>query len=174
MKTLRRLGVALFLVATASVVSGADEPFVSIFAGYADNDEATGADSSVLFGVRSGIENPTAGGQLALTINRDGDVKMDTLMGELLFQFGSTDVRTRRNRIIYNRFSGFAILGIGAMFYDSGPMDSTSTIFAWDFGLGMQVKFTRKIGLRVQLQSLYTGPNDFHSYTGDVALAVYF
>jgi hypothetical protein len=174
MRTLHKTSIVLLLLAMASVALGADEPYVSIFAGYAANDDSTGADRSVPFGVRFGVETPTAGGQFSLAFNRDGDVKMDTLMAELLFHFGATDVRTRRNRIIYNRVSGFATIGLGAMFYDAGRMDSTKTIFATNFGLGMQAKFTRKVGLRVQLQSLYTAPNNFRNYTGDVGLAFYF
>jgi len=162
------------LLGTASAALAADDPFFSIFAGYSDNDIDTGADSTTPFGFRVGSETPVAGGQLSVTFNRDGDVRMDTVMADLLLHFGSSDARTRRNRILYNRISGFGIIGLGAMRYDAGPGVSKATIFSWELGLGMQVKFTQRVGLRVQVQSLWTGPNDFQNYSADVGVGIYF
>ena len=113
--SLRGLCIAVLLLTTATAALAADEPFLVVFGGFADNDSDTGADSTNPYGIRFGSETPVAGGQIALTLNRDGEVKMDTLMVELLFHFGSTDSRTRRNRILYNRISGFGIVGLGGM-----------------------------------------------------------
>jgi opacity protein-like surface antigen len=173
-KSLRGSCLILVLLGTASAALAADEPFVSIFAGYSDNDPNTGAGNTTPFGFRIGTETPVAGGQFAVTWNRDGDVEMNTIMFDLLFHFGSSDARTRRNRILYNRVSGFGIVGLGAMRYDAGPGTSQATIFSWELGLGMQVKFTQRVGLRVQVQSLRTGPNNFKSYSGDLGVAIYF
>ena len=168
------LCVALMLLGTGSAALAADEPFVSIFGGYANNDDDTGADNTVPFGVRFGTETPVAGGQLSLTLNRDGDVKMDTLLAEFLLHFCSSDARTRRNRILYNRVSGFGIIGLGTMRYQADSDTGAAWIFTWDLGVGMQVKFTQKIGLRVQLLSMWTGPNKFQNFSGDVGVAFYF
>ena len=173
-KCVRGLCMVLLLLGTASAALPADEPFVSIFGGFSDNDADTGAGNTIPFGVRLGSETPVAGAQLSLTFDRDGDVKMDTLMADLLLAFGSFDARTRRNRILYNRVSGFGIIGLGAMRYDGGPGISTATIFSWELGVGMQVKFTQRVGLRVQVQSLWTGPNNFRNLSADLGVAVYF
>ena len=126
------------------------------------------------FGVRLGAETPTAGGQISLTVSRDGDVRMDTAMTEMLLHFGSSDARTRRNRILYNRISGYGIIGIGFMRYDAGAGRDAAWIFAYDLGIGMQVKLTRRVGVRVQVQSLSTGPNNFRNVSGDFGVAFYF
>jgi hypothetical protein len=175
MKLARCLWLTALLLGTASATLAADDPFISIFAGYSDNDVDTGADSTAPFGFRIGSETPVAGGQLAVTFNRDGDVKMDTIMADLLLHFGASDARTRRNRILYNRVSGFGIIGLGAMRYDAGvPGVSKATILSWELGLGMQVKFTQRVGMRIQVQSLWTGPNSFNNYSADLGVAIYF
>lgn len=174
MRRVLAVGFALALLATGSVTLAADEPFVSIFGGYAGNDDSTGAEDTVPFGVRLGTETPVAGAQLSLTVNRDGDIKMDTAMVEMLVHFGSSDARTRRNRILYNRVSGFGIVGLGAMRYDAGAGRDAAWIFAYDLGIGMQVKLTRKVGIRIQLQSVRTGPDNIRNNLADAGVAIYF
>ena len=170
----RQLVVAVLLIALCSPAFAADEPFVSIFGGYADNDPNTGAGDTGIFGIRGGTETPVAGGQLALTFNRDGDVKMDTLMFDVLFHFKSADALTRKNRILYNRVSGFAFVGLGGMRYDDGIRSKASTIFSWEVGVGMQCKFNQTLGMRVQIQTLRTGANNFKNYSADLGLGIYF
>ena len=162
--------ISLLAIGTAAAANG--EQFISIYGGYSKNDEKTGAEDSIPYGIRWGAETPVAGGQISVELNRDGGIKMDTMLFSIIFNFASKDSRTSNGRIIFNRASGFVTGGVGGMRYESdGDPD---LILAWEAGIGTQVKFSRVVGLRIQVNAIATGAHSFLNYEATMGLGFYF
>ena len=168
----RILGIAVAgLLSVGTAVAANGQEYIAIYGGYGDNDSDSGADASIPYGISWGGETPVAGGQVSLQINRDGSIKMDTLLFSVLLNFASRDSRTKQGRIIFNRSSAFVSAGTGVMRFDDGL--DTDLVLALEVGVGTQIKFNRRIGLRIQAQAINTPSKSWWNYQGTLGLAFY-
>ena len=169
-----RAGILAVLVCALSLAAtgpAAASEFISLYGGYAWNDlQATGAGDGTVYGVRWGAENPAIGVQASLDFNRNNSVKMDSLVFSGLFNFVSRDRRLRSGQMIFNSFSSYVTLGLGATRY-SQPESNASLLFTWEIGLGLQVKFNRVFGLRFEALALSITPKSARNaeLTGGIA-----
>jgi hypothetical protein len=170
----RVLGWTLAMILAAGAAAAGDGgQYLAVYGGYADNDGDSGAGASIPYGIRWGAETPVAGGQISLEQNRDGGVEMDTLLFSILFNFASKDSRTKQGRIIFNRASGFLTLGLGTMLYRPFADADRDWFFAYEAGVGTQVKFNRRVGLRIQANAIMTGSENLLNLEGTVGLGFY-
>lgn len=177
------LGIVV-LLAVGSATAGNGEMFLSIYGGYGYNDSsldrepgeegvapyATGRDS-IPYGIVWGGETPVAGGSIALQFNQLDDIRMDTLMFSIMLNFASHDTRKGIGRVIYNRASGYILVGAGMMRY-SDPSD-TDYVFAGQLGIGGQFKFNRTVGFRWELTGIGAPRKSLINTQATMGLAFY-
>ena len=67
------------------------------------------------------------------------------------------DGRTGGGAGILNRFSFFATGGVGALRRER-PEDDTDTFLVFEYGLGLQYRFSRVVGMRIEALALDSPP----------------
>ena len=163
----------LACLTAAPAMAANDQQFFSIYGGYSINDSEALADDSYVYGFRWGGESPAAGGQLSVEINHDGDFYLDTMLFSVLWNFVSKDSRTRNGRIFFNRFSAFSTTGVGFARYENLLKDDTDFYFAYEVGVGLQYRFSRVVGVRLQTNVIGVSTFKFINYEGTLGLAFY-
>ena len=167
---MRRVWLVLFLVAGAATPAAAEE-FVSLYGGWALQDEdarlddGTRMEDGEAFGIRFGSVAGTAGGQMSLDINRDGELHLDSLMFTAIVNlYAHGGKRTS--------MSFFATAGTGLLRREQ-PEDDTDTFYAMEYGLGTQFRLTKSFGLRFEALAIDSPPAKIRTLEGTAELAFY-
>lgn len=167
----RRLLLLALCAAFAGGPSVADS-FVNIYGGWAWNDEDSGIEDGDIYGLRLGAEVPVGGAEASLDFNRSGDIHLDSLVFSGIANLYSRDGRSSGGGGIVNRFSFFATGGAGLLRREQ-PEDDTDTFLVFEYGLGLQYRFSRIVGMRIEALALDSPPGNLRTYEGTGGISFY-
>jgi len=160
----RALLVAILLVGAATPAAADD--FVTLYGGWAWQDEHANMEDGEIYGVRLGAISGQAGGQMSLDINRSGDVHLDSLMFAAivnLYAHGGG----KSSSIAF-----FATAGTGLLRREQ-PESDTDTFYAMEYGLGMQLRFTKVFGISFETLAIDSPPSKIRTLEATGGLTFY-
>jgi len=161
---MRRALLALVLVVGAATPAAAED-FLSLYGGWAWQDDDAHMEDGTAFGVRFGAVSGQAGGQMTLDINHDGEVHLDSLMFTAIVNLYAHGGKS-------TSMSFFATAGTGILRREQ-PIDDTDTFYAMEYGLGTQFRLTKAFGLRFEALAIDSPPAKIRTLEGTAELAFY-
>jgi len=166
-----RRALLLLVLAVGAATPAAAEDFISFYGGWAWQDEdarledGTRMEDGEVFGIRFGSVAGTAGGQMTLDINRDGELHLDSLMFTAIVNLYAHGGKS-------TSMSFFATAGTGLLRREQ-PIDDTDTFYAMEYGLGTQFRLTKAFGLRFEALAIDSPPAKIRTLEGTAEIAFY-